>query len=193
MQHPNPSEVEIEETRIEVDTVFDKSRTKRYLRSYVFTDIMDGTHVAAMIYTPRTSDAFLSGTTTQRAYNLLKKHVDKPIARYDIISLMPDLAASDDLPFAQAKFDETNFHYVASVLEDVKAHGGIVLCGWGSPGRLMHHLPQYEELFAKYADILFCTGVTAKGEPNHLRLSIEDSPMITYAELNAKAKKLRRH
>lgn len=192
MTPADSSELLIEESSIRVETTFDRDKTKRYLRSYIFDDIAEGTHVAALIYTPRTTDAFLSGTTTQRAYNLMKKYVSDPVKQYDIISLMPDLLVSEDLPFAQASFDETNYEFVAKTLAEVKAKNGVVLCGWGSPGRLMHHLPAYEELFDQYADILYCSGITNKGEPNHLRLTMDDSPMITYNDMKQKAKKLRR-
>lgn len=192
MTQPDLSSLQIEESSIRVKTTFDADKTKRYLRSYIFDDIEEGTHVAAMIYTPRTTDAFLSGTTTQRAYNLMKKHVSDPVKQYDIISLMPDLLVSEDLPFAQASYDEINYQFVEQTLQQVRAKNGVVLCGWGSPGRLMHHLPAFEDLFNEYADILYCSGITSKGEPNHLRLTVDDSPMITYREMQQKAKKLRR-
>ncbi|MCT4780202.1 MULTISPECIES: DUF1643 domain-containing protein [Exiguobacterium] len=192
MTQPDRSTLTIEESSIRVQTTFDEAKTKRYLRSYIFDDIADGTHVAALIYTPRTTDAFLSGTTTQRAYNLMKKYVEGPVQQYDIISLIPDLLASEDLPFAQASFDEVNYEFVEQTLRQVKEKNGVVLCGWGSPGRLMHHLPAYENLFDQYADILYCSGITSKGEPNHLRLTVDDSPMITYQDMKLKAKKLKR-
>ncbi len=78
MTPADSSELLIEESSIRVQTTFDRDKTKRYLRSYIFDDIAEGTHVAALIYTPRTTDAFLSGTTTQRAYNLMKKYVSDP-------------------------------------------------------------------------------------------------------------------
>ncbi|OIN66973.1 hypothetical protein BLD48_08450 [Exiguobacterium sp. KRL4] len=192
MTQPDRSTLTIEESSIRVQTTFDEAKTKRYLRSYIFDDIEDGTHVAALIYTPRTTDAFLSGTTTQRAYNLMKKYVEGPVQQYDIISLIPDLLVSEDLPFAQASFDEVNYEFVEQTLRQVKEKNGVVLCGWGSPGRLMHHLPAYENLFDQYADILYCSGITTKGEPNHLRLTVDDSPMITYQDMKLKAKKLKR-
>ncbi len=192
MTQPDRSSLTIEESSIRVQTTFDEAKTKRYLRSYIFDDVTDGAHVAALIYTPRTTDAFLSGTTTQRAYNLMKKHIEDPIKQYDIISLMPDLLASEDLPFAQASFDDINYEFVEQTLRRVKETNGVVLCGWGSPGRLMHHLPAYEKLFDQYADILYCSGITSKGEPNHLRLTVDDSPMITYPDMKLKAKKLKR-
>lgn len=192
MTQPDRSTLTIEESSIRVQTTFDQDKTKRYLRSYIFDDIEDGTHVAALIYTPRTTDAFLSGTTTQRAYNLMKKYVEGPVKQYDIISLMPDLLVSEDLPFAQSSFDELNYEFVEQTLRQVKEKNGVVLCGWGSPGRLMHHLPAYENLFDQYADILYCSGITSKGEPNHLRLTVDDSPMITYQDMKLKAKKLKR-
>ena len=55
----------------------------------------------------------------------------------------------------------------------------------------MHHLPAYETLFDQY-DTLVCSGITLKGEPNHLRLTVDDSPMITYPDMKLKAKKLKR-
>ena len=151
MTQPDRSSLTIEESSIRVQTTFDEAKTKRYLRSYIFDDVTDGAHIAALIYTPRTTDAFLSGTTTQRAYNLMKKHVEGPIKQYDIISLMPDLLVSEDLPFAQASFDEINYEFIEETLRRVKETNGVVLCGWEEPGRLMHHLPAYEKLFDQYA------------------------------------------
>lgn len=178
----------IEEVTIRVKSVFNDDKTKRYMRSYEFTDVVDGVICAVIIYSPRMSDAFLSGTTTQRAYMLMRNHLDKPIREVRVISLVPTLAINDNLPYVESQLDETNFHYVEETLDEVEQSRGMVIVGWGSPGRLMHHATAYKTLFADHEANMFCIGTTAKGEPQQIRMANENTVLEPFNNESIKPK-----
>ncbi len=166
----------IEEVTIRVKSVFNDDKTKRYMRSYEFTDVVDGVICAVIIYSPRMSDAFLSGTTTQRAYMLMRNHLDKPIREVRVISLV------------ESQLDETNFHYVEETLDEVEQSGGMAIVGWGSPGRLMHHSTAYKTLFADHEANMFCIGTTSKGEPQQIRMANENTVLEAFNNESVKPK-----
>lgn len=178
----------IEEVTIRVKSVFNDDKTKRYMRSYEFTDVVDGVICAVIIYSPRMSDAFLSGTTTQRAYMLMRNHLDKPIREVRVISLVPTLAINDNLPYVESQLDETNFHYVEETLDEVEQSRGMVIVGWGTPGRLMHHATAYKTLFADHETNMFCIGTTAKGEPQQIRMANENTVLEPFNNESIKPK-----
>lgn len=178
----------IEEVTIRVKSVFNDDKTKRYMRSYEFTDVVDGVICAVIIYSPRMSDAFLSGTTTQRAYMLMRNHLDKPIREVRVISLVPTLAINDNLPYVESQLDETNFHYVEETLDEVEQSRGMVIVGWGSPGRLMHHATAYKTLFADHEANMFCIGTTSKGEPQQIRMANENTVLEPFNNESIKPK-----
>lgn len=179
---------QIEEVTIRVKSVFNDDKTKRYMRSYEFTDVVDGVICAVIIYSPRMSDAFLSGTTTQRAYMLMRNHLDKPIREVRVISLVPTLAINDNLPYVESQLDETNFHYVEETLDEVEQSGGMAIVGWGSPGRLMHHSTAYKTLFADHEANMFCIGTTSKGEPQQIRMANENTVLEAFNNESVKPK-----
>lgn len=178
----------IEEVTIRVKSIFNEDKTKRYMRSYEFTDVVDGVICAVIIYSPRMSDAFLSGTTTQRAYMLMRNHLDKPIREMRVISLVPTLAINDNLPYVESQLDETNFHYVEETLVEVGTSGGMIIVGWGSPGRLMHHSTTYKTLFAEHEANMYCIGTTSKGEPQQIRMANENTILEAFNNESIKPK-----
>lgn len=178
----------IEEVTIRVKSIFNEDKTKRYMRTYEFTDVEDGVICAVIIYSPRMSDAFLSGTTTQRAYMLMQNHLSQPIREMRVISLVPTLAINDNLPYVESQLDETNYHYVEETLQEVEASGGMIIVGWGSPGRLMHHATSYKSLFADYESNMYCIGTTAKGEPQQIRMANENTVLEAFNNESVKPK-----
>jgi len=178
----------IEEVTIHVTSVFNEDKTKRYMRTYAFTDVTDGVTCAVIIYSPRMSDAFLSGTTTQRAYMLMRNHLTQPIREMRVISLVPTLAINDNLPYVESQLDEVNYHYVEETLDAVKQSGGMAIVGWGSPGRLMHHTTSYKSLFADYEAHMYCIGTTAKGEPQQIRMANENTTLEAFNNESIKPK-----
>lgn len=179
---------QIEEVTIRVKSIFNDDKTKRYMRSYKFTDVVDGVICAVIIYSPRMSDAFLSGTTTQRAYMLMRNHLDQPIREVRVISLVPTLAINDNLPYVESQLDEVNYHYVEETLDDVEKSGGMAIVGWGSPGRLMHHATAYKSLFADHEANMFCIGTTSKGEPQQIRMANENTVLEAFNNESVKPK-----
>ncbi|MCC5891214.1 DUF1643 domain-containing protein [Exiguobacterium sp.] len=179
---------QIEEVTIRVKSIFNEDKTKRYMRSYEFTDVVDGVICAVIIYSPRMSDAFLSGTTTQRAYMLMRNHLDQPIREVRVISLVPTLAINDNLPYVESQLDEVNYHYVEETLDVVEKSGGMVIVGWGSPGRLMHHATAYKTLFADHEANMFCIGTTSKGEPQQIRMANENTVLEAFNNESVKPK-----
>ncbi|MFN4213775.1 DUF1643 domain-containing protein [Exiguobacterium sp.] len=179
---------QIEEVTIRVKSIFNDDKTKRYMRSYEFTDVVDGVICAVIIYSPRMSDAFLSGTTTQRAYMLMRNHLDQPIREVRVISLVPTLAINDNLPYVESQLDEVNYHYVEETLDVVEKSGGMVIVGWGSPGRLMHHATAYKTLFADHEANMFCIGTTSKGEPQQIRMANENTVLEAFNNESVKPK-----
>lgn len=178
----------IEEVTIRVKSIFNEDKSKRYMRTYEFTDVVDGVICAVIIYSPRMSDAFLSGTTTQRAYMLMRNHLDKPIREMRVISLVPTLAINDNLPYVESQLDEVNFHYVEETLDDVETSNGMIIVGWGSPGRLMHHSTTYKTLFAEHEASMFCIGTTSKGEPQQIRMANENTVLEAFNNESIKPK-----
>ena len=178
----------IEEVTIRVKSVFNEGKTKRYMRTYEFTDVVDGAICAVIIYSPRMSDAFLSGTTTQRAYMLMRNHLERPIREMRVISLVPTLAINDNLPYVESQLDEVNFHYVKDTLDEVVSSGGMIIVGWGSPGRLMHHTTPYKTLFADHESHMFCIGTTSKGEPQQIRMANENTVLEAFNNESVKPK-----
>lgn len=178
----------IEEVTIRVRSVFNEDKTKRYMRTYEFTDVVDGVICAVIIYSPRMSDAFLSGTTTQRAYMLMRNHLDKSIREMRVISLVPTLAINDNLPYVESQLDDVNFHYVKDTLDEVETSGGMIIVGWGSPGRLMHHTTPYKKLFADHEAHMFCIGTTSKGEPQQIRMANENTVLEAFNNESVKPK-----